>query len=471
MILIYLICAIALGATQFVIRNRQMTHIVAMGTILLQWVLTIYATLHRDETDLFFFKYDGLGILMLWALAIISSVTMLHSTRYIPTPIQYDLNRMTSQYYGAMQILMMALSAAYLSSHIAMTWIFIEVTTLSASALIFYRRDKGSVEATWKYVFACSISLVLVYVGILLITIAMQQNAEEGLSFATLEKYASTMDEFWLKMSMIFILVGYSAKMSLFPMFTAGIDAKDKAPTPAAGLLSSVLMNAGFVAFYRFYKVMQLSAACIWARYVVLGIAIVSLFVAAVYLIRVHNVKRLFAYSSVEHMAVAMLGLAAGGIGTIYCILHVIIHSFVKSSIFLHIAHIYRVYGTKQLSNIGRYIRYTGVGTTIVFLATISITAMPPSGLFFTELMIFKSMIDMHWWICLAVVLILLTVIVWAISRDMFSFLFQKPEEPIEIEPKSVNMPYGEMIGQLLLLFIAIWLGIYTPSFVSDLIL
>lgn len=470
MILIYLIAALIIGTIQFVIRNRRMTHIVATMTIALQWLLTAYATFNRDEIDLTFFKYDGLAILMLWALTIISTVVMLHSTRYIETPLHLDLNRMTAQYYGAMQFLIMALSAACLSNHIAMTWIFVEITTLSASALIFYRRGKGEIEATWKYVFACSISLVFVYVGILFLTIAMQPGMQESLDFASLEKNASAMDQFWLKMAMIFIFVGYSAKMSLVPMFTAGIDAKDEAPTPAAAMLSSVLMNTGFVAFYRFYRVILCSGAYEWGRGVVLAVALISLFVAAVYLIRVHNVKRLFAYSSVEHMAVAMLGLAAGGVGVVYCILHVVIHSFVKSSIFLHISNLYRVYGTKQLSNIGRYMRYSWTGTIIVILATISITAMPPSGLFFTELMIFKSMIDVRWWVWMVIAMLLLTVIVWAISRDMFALIFQKEEEPAATAPKKIHMPALEMAGQLLLLFIAIWLGIHTPSYVLDLL-
>ncbi|MCQ2203955.1 MAG: hypothetical protein MJZ15_05895 [Bacteroidales bacterium] len=468
MTIIYLALAIMLGLVQFMLRNKSLSHIISTLSIILQWAFTVYAFSASGQTEYDFFCFDGLALVMLVALSIISTAAFCHSNHYLAA--DEDTSRVRAQYYGAMQFLTMALTMAVVSVHIAMTWIFVEITTLSASALIFYRRNSGSIEATWKYVFACSISLVFVYVGILFFSIAMGENAETGLTIDELMAHASQLDPFWLKLAFTFILVGYTAKMSLVPMFTAGIDAKDKAPTPAAAMLSSVVMNAGFVGFYRVYGVVAHTEVKKWADMVVLMTGILSIFVAAVYLVRVKNVKRLFAYSSVEHMGVVMLGIAAGGVGIYAGILHLVLHSFVKSAIFMHIGQLYRVYGSKYVDCMGKYLNISGMGGTMLIFAMLCITAMPPSGMFVTEFMVFRSMIDAGQWIVMGVAMILLTVIVWAIGRDMFSILFMHASSENSKAPKIVSAPWYETMFQWVLIILSIWLGLSTPEYVSTLV-
>lgn len=471
MIIAYLVISLLLAAAQFVNRNKIASRTLTTLFIVVQWLLTFHAFDAQGLVEGKFFRYDALGVLLACVLSIVATAAFAHSSRYITAEGKANQSAMRAQYQGAMQILTMALTMAYLSVHIAVTWIFVEITTLSASALIFYRRNAGSVEATWKYVFACSMSLVLVYVGILFFSIALGENAEEGLSFDVLMELAPTLDAAWLKLAFIFILVGYTAKMSLVPMFNAGIDAKDKAPTPAAAMLSSVVMNAGFVGFYRVYAVVAHTEIASWANIVVLITALLSIFVASVYLIRVQNVKRLFAYSSVEHIGVVMLGIAAGGVGVYAAILHLVLHSFAKSAIFMHIAQLYRVFRTKEIRRMGQYFRFSGTGATFLILAMLCITAMPPSGLFVSEFYVFKSMIDSNLWIPMFVAMVLLTVIVWAIARDIFALLFLPPASAVSsLPPRAVAAPWHETLLQFLLIALAMWFGLMTPQFVADLI-
>lgn len=471
MSIIYLIAAVILGLVQFLMRNKNLSHLVSALSIILQWAFTVYAFSSKGVTEYEYFRFDGLGLVMLAVLSLISTSAFCHTNHYLAN--EEDNSRLRAQYFGAMQFLTMALTMATISVHLAMTWIFVEITTLSASALIFYRRNAGSIEATWKYVFACSISLVFVYVGILFFSIAASEinsGAEMELTVDKLMEHASDLDPFWLKLAFIFILVGYTAKMSLVPMFTAGIDAKDKAPTPAAAMLSSVVMNAGFVGFFRVYGVVAHTDVKPWADKVILVTGLVSLFVAAVYLVRVKNVKRLFAYSSVEHMGVVMLGIAVGGLGIYAGILHLVLHSMVKSSIFMHIGQLYRVFGSKYIDCMGKYLNASGIGGTYMIIAMLCITAMPPSGLFVTEFMVFKSMIDCKMWIVMALSMILLTIIVWAISRDMFSILFSHAPSEYSKKPQKVNAPWFETAFQYGLLIISIWMGLMTPECVVELI-
>lgn len=466
----YLVASLLLSAAQIVNRNLTFCRTLVCLFVVMQVALTAYlfATPHIPTS---FFQADGLARLLVLVVTIISAAAFCHSRRYIKGQSIDNDAPVRAQYYGAMSALTMALTLASLSAHLAVTWIFVEITTLSASALIFYRRTAMSIEATWKYVFACSISLVLVYVGILLTSISMGNLVELGLSFDILESHAQELDPFWLKMAFTFIFVGYTAKMGLVPMFTAGIDAKDEAPTPAAAMLSSVVMNAGFVGFFRFYAVLAKTEAFQWARMVVLITALISIFIATVYLVRVNNIKRLFAYSSVEHIGVVMLGVAAGGVGLYAAILHLILHSFAKSAIFMHVGELFRLFGSKMLQHMGHYIRRSGFGAAIVILALLCITAMPPSGMFVSELMVFKSLIDANLWWALIPTVILLCIIVWAISRDTFAILFLPPIGQELVKPGTEGrFPIIEATIQIILLALSIWLGLCTPSFVSELI-
>lgn len=471
MTIIYLIVALALGVLQFANRNVVIRNIVKSVFVVLQWYYTYHVITHIGVSEAVFFKFDSLAIIFIVALAIVSTAAFVHDKDYTKNNIKPEHKGVADgQFAGAMQIMTMALTMAYMSQHVAVTWIFVEITTLCASALIFYRRNASNIEATWKYVFACSISLVLVYVGILFLSISMGKNASSGMLFESFMGNEKSLDTFWLKMAFIFILVGYTAKMSLVPMFTAGIDAKDKAPTPAAAMLSSVVMNAGFIGFYRVYGIVVHTDVKEWADKVLIITGLVSILVAAVYLVRVQNIKRLFAYSSVEHMGVVMLGVASGKAGVFAALLHLLLHTFAKAGVFFHIGQLYRVYGSKQVSKMGRYMNHTGLGAVIVILFMMCITAMPPSGLFVTEFLIFKSMVDAEMWVTMILAMVLLTIIVWAIGRDTFSLLFLHAPSPEAIKPRAIRLPWYEMIMQFILIALAIWLGLATPQWLSDLI-
>jgi len=470
MTIAYLIATIVAGIAQFAVRNKRLSNILVAIAIVSQLCYSAYAVVNYGTTELSFFRFDGLAVIMILTLAIIAIASFVHSNKYISAENIAKSSKIRAQYRGAMQMLTMALTMSYVSVHIALTWVFVEITTLSASALIFYRRNAGSIEATWKYVFACSVSLVFVYVGILFMSLAMGTNATAGLTIDAINANIAQLDKFWLKMAFIFIFVGYTAKASLVPMFTAGIDAKDKAPTPAAAMMSSVLMNAGFVGFYRIYAIVAHTEVKHWVDMVLLLTGLISILVAAVYLVKVDNVKRLFAYSSVEHMGVVVIGVAMGGIGLYAAILHLVLHSFVKSAIFLHIGQLYRVYGSKMISHMGKYFNTSGVGGSFLILAMLSITAMPPSGMFMTELMIFRSMIDAESWAVLIITMILLTTIVWAIGRDVFGILFLHAPSADSHRPQATPIPFCEIAIQFALIIVCIWLGYATPDYVAQLV-
>jgi len=466
MIGIYLAVSLLIGLAFYFVRNHLVNVILAWLFCILQGTLAVYEYTNPNMTQLVYFTPDALAVIFLGVISIISIPVFYHSFVYF-SKHPYKPREM-GMYYAATVILIASISAAYLSNHMGITWVFVELTTLSASALIYHRRNKLTLEGTWKYIFICSISITLVFIGVLFATVAVQQQGINDLFYSNLSQHASTLNVFWMKLAFLFIFTGFTAKAGLVPMYTAGIDAKDKAPYPAAAILASVLMNVGFIGIFRFYEITSHTSIYGWTNKIVLISAILSVFVATVYMLRVKNIKRMMAYSGVEHMGLVMLGIAAGGIGYYAAILHLILHSFAKPALFFQFGQIYRTYGSKSVYDIGHYFRYNITGALVLLFAYFIVTAMPPSGMFVSEFLIFKSLfVSGKLWV-LILVMILLTVIIWAFGKNVFKMLFIKPVDFDDTQLESI--PFSESVSQIILLGLVIYVGLNPPEALVNLI-
>ncbi len=466
MISVFLIGTLLISCGLFFNRSKVFNYLLIVAFIALLLGMSIYGFLNPGFTQLRYFKVDSLGLLMLMAIGIVSIPAFYHGYRYIATHNETPHSR--GLFFAAMVLLISACSMAYISNHIAVTWIFVEITTLSASALIYHHRNIRALEGVWKYVFLCAISITFIYVGILFLSLSFKQAGINDLSFEVLYQHSDKLNPFWLKLSFLFIFTGFTAKLGLVPMYTAGIDAKDKAPSPAGALLASVLMNVGFVGIYRIYAVVAQTPIKAWANTVIIIAALLTIFVAAVYMTRIKNIKRLFAYSGIEHMGLVMLGLATGGIGVYAAILHIILHTFAKSSLFFQYNSIYRIYQSKSVYDLGNYFKYYKAGAIVVLIGFFSATAMPPSGLFVSEFLIFQSLFESHHTAILLFVLLLLTLIIFGFGTNVFKLLFL-PSLTID-EEKVVKISARESFSQYVLLALSIYLAYNPPSFLVLLI-
>lgn len=460
MIATFLIGTLLISGLLLLNKNTILNYVLVIGYTILLWILGFYEYNHLNTVELEYFKPDALSILLLFALCIVSIPAFYHSYRYIATHDETPRSR--GIFFASMVMLISACSMAYISNHIAVTWIFVEITTLSASALIYHHRNIRALEGVWKYVFICALSISFIYIGILFLSLAMKQAGIEDMSFDSIMEHYDMLNLFWLKLSFLFIFTGFTAKIGLVPMYTAGIDAKDKAPAPAGALLSSVLMNMGFVGIYRVYAVVSHTQIQHWASVIIIISALLSIFVATVYMTRIKNIKRMFAYSSIEHMGIVMLGLAVGGIGVYAAILHIILHSFVKPSLFFQFNQIYRVYQSKSMYDVGHYFKYNRAGAIVILLGFISATAMPPSGLFISEFLIFQSLFEAHYFLILIFVLILLTMIIWGFGSNIFKLLFTPPLNIDEKRIPKIN-PF-DSVSQYILLAMAVYFAYNPPA-------
>jgi len=462
----YLISAFAVAGLILINRKTLFNNILIILFGLLQVGFTIYACSNYKNTVLQYFTFDSLGLLLLMTLSIISIPALFHSYLYISRHDETPQSR--SIYFSAIIVLITSISAAYIANHIAVIWIFTEMTTLSASMLIYHHRNKLALEGTWKYVFICAISITFVFIGILFLSLSLQHAGSNDISFANLMAYKDKLNPFWLRLSFLFIFTGFTAKLGLVPMYTAGIDAKDKAPAPAGALLASVLMNLGFIGIFRIYSIVAQTSLFHWANLIIFIAAFLSIFVATVYMTKVVNIKRMFAYSGIEHMGIVMLGIAAGGVGYYAAILHIILHAFVKSSLFFQFNQLYRTFQSKSIQYVGNYFKYNPSGAIVLLLGFISATAMPPSGLFVSEFLIFRSLFEGKYFILLIVILLLLTIVIWAFGKNIMKILFLPVQGLDETKVPRIN-PW-ESLTQYVLLFTAIWLGLNPPSIFVEMI-
>lgn len=457
---IYLISSLVISLFLFFNRNKTLNYLVVGAFVLLQCIFTGYEYKHLNIEEPGYFTPDPLAVIFLIALSLISIPAFYHSYLYFKH--SRDIPRQRGIYYAATVVLIASLSAAYLASHIGVTWIFVELTTLSASALIYHRRNVRTLEGTWKYIFVCSISIMIVFIGILFLTLDLQKEGLNDLSYASLVENAPILNVFWLKLAFLFVFTGYTAKAGLVPMYTAGIDAKDKAPSPAGALFASVLMNVGFIGIYRFYEIISHSSIYNWANKIMLISGVLSVFVATVYMLRVKNLKRMLAYSGVYHMGLVVIGLASGGVGRYAAILHLVLHTLAKPTLFFQTGQIYRIYNSKSIYDIGNYFKYNTSGALVMLFAFFIITAMPPSGMFISEFLIFSSLFESGYWGILAFILLLLTLIIWSFGKNMFKMLFIPPvgfnDEHVE------KIPAVESFSHFVLLAMVIYLGLNPPA-------
>ncbi len=435
-----------------------------LAFLLTQAVVTSIVTLNPEVIGFQFFFADRFAKLLTVILFILVSASVYYSFIYLKS--RCDSFKTQKIYFISLIIFTSSLTGAYLSNHFGLMWIFIELTTMSAALLVYHHRSEKALEAAWKYIFVCTLSITIVFIGILFLAQASKKIPDADLSFSWLVSHASQLSPFWLKAAFVFIFVGFTAKAGLVPMFTAGVDAKDKAPTPVAALFSSVLLNAGFLGIFRIFHIVSATPIVSWSKSIMFISGVLSVFVAAVYMLKIKNMKRMLAYSSIEHMGIIVIGFAVGGIGYYAALLHLVIHSFAKSTLFFQLGQVSRIYHTMNTHEAGRYYQFNKAGAIVLLLGFFCITALPPTGLFVSEFLVFQSLIDKGHYIVISILIVLMAFIVYAVGQNMFNLLFGKND--VEMPHGIERIPYRESIFQLVILVLVMGLGVYIPLPLND---
>jgi hydrogenase-4 component F len=466
-LLIYFIAVFGLAVFVFSIRKKTAQYLAAAVFCVVQLTFNYFLFVEKDFFSGIFFRPDALSTIFISILTITGTTTIISSFIYF-SKRQERLQR-RSLYLASLFLLFGCMTGAFLSDNINILWILAEATTLCISLLIYHERTEEALEATWKYFFVSTIGLSFSFIGILLLNAATNVSGFSSFTFSSMmSEQVLITNEFLFQISFLLIVIGFSVKMEVFPLHTVCIDALSIAPGPVSAIVSTSLMNVGFVSVFRFYQLFAHTSLSDWMSHVMMIIGILSLLVATVYMLKVDNYKRLIAYSSVEHMGLITIGLSIGGIAYYAIILHLIIHSFTKAGLFYQTSQFVRIFKTKNIAETGGYFGISPSGGVLVLLLFLVIMGIPPSGLFFTKLMIFQSLLAGGYLWLIIIMLILLVFILWAFGKNIFHILFLKA--PLALEENKPKISFWENVPQYFLLIIALCIGLNPPVFLTDLI-
>lgn len=408
-----------------------------------------------------YFVIDSLNIFFLLILAIVSVGVAIYNHGFMKDlKVAADTR---NKYTISLILFVLSMAGATLSNNLGLSWVFIEATTLTSAYLIYFNRTKHAVEAAWKYVFICSIGISLAFVGIILLLIGT--GSINSLFYDDLYANAAIINPSWLKLSFVFILVGFGTKIGLAPVHAWLPDAHSEAPSPISALLSATLLNSAFLILLRYYKLMELANLGGFARTLLIVMGLLSVFITAVFVFNINNYKRMLAYSSIENMGIATLGIAVGGLGIYAAMLHLFAHSLIKSSFFLTAGNILKLFETKSINDISGVLQKDRLTGWMWILCFVGISGIPPSPIFISEVILIREMF-VKGQIALAIaLLVLLTIIIYGIGRAVLKMSFGDL-----ITQGKTRLSAFMYVPQTAFITLFITLGIYIPPYFNTMI-
>jgi len=359
-------------------------------------------------------------------------------------------------------VFLAAMTLAVAARHLGLLWMAVEATTIASAPLIYFNRNRLSIEATWKYLLLCSVGIALAMLGILFVAYAalLGGGIPVSLQFDDLLAGAATLSPPWLHAGFVFMLVGFGTKMGLAPLHSWKPDAYGEAPGMVGALLAGGLTSVAFLAILRGLQLMNAAGDGAMARQALLGMGLLSLLVAAVFMVRQPDIKRLLAYSSVEHMGILAIGVGIGGLATFGAMLHLVNNALTKGCLFLSAGNIQRAYDSKRLSEVHGALATLPVSGAIFLAGFLAVTGSPPFGPFMSEFTILRGIFGNGQ---LAIGLVMLLLLATVFIGMGATVLTATQGEPVQLDT-SFHDSALLVASPLVFLLLVLLLGVYLPS-------
>ena len=405
---------------------------------------------------------DDLNKVFIVLTTFVGFTTSVFSASYIGHEIEIGRLTPTSvRFYHAMyQALMFAMNLALVANNIGLMWVAIEMATLTTVLMVGIYRTHEALEAAWKYFILGSVGIALALFGTILVYMAARPVIGEGVEamvWTVLVQHAAKFDPALLNVAFIFLLLGYGTKVGLAPLHAWLPDAHAEGPTPISAVLSGLLLNVALYALLRFKMLLALNPAAIAPGPLMVIMGLISCLFAAFMLYRRRDIKRMFAYSSIEHMGIIVFAFGMGGaLANFAGLLHMTMHSLTKSAIFFAVGHIAQVKGTQKIADMGGLTVTNPVLGWGLVLGVVAIAGLPPLGIFMSEFLVVSSTFAREPW--LAVILALgILVALGGLFLRLNTIAFGAPRGPTA----KAEASYVPMFTHLALVFTA---GIYMPQ-------
>jgi hydrogenase-4 component F len=404
---------------------------------------------------------DDLNNVFIVLTTFVGFTTSVFSASYISHEL--EIGRLTPTYlrfYHAMyQILMFAMNLALVANNIGLIWVAIELATLTTVLMVGIYRTHEALEAAWKYFILGSVGIALALFGTILIYMAARPVVGEGIDamvWTTLVKQAQGFDPALLNVAFVFLLLGYGTKVGLAPLHAWLPDAHAEGPTPISAVLSGLLLNVALYALLRFKMLLAMNPKALAPGPLMVTMGLISVVFASFMLYRRRDIKRMFAYSSIEHMGIIVFAFGMGGpLANFAGLLHMTMHSLTKSAIFYAVGHIAQIKGTQKITEMGGLTHTNPVLGWGLALGVVAIAGLPPSGIFMSEFLVVSSTFAREPLLAIPLVFGILLAL-GALFLRLSSIAFGEPRGPVAASDAS----YVPMFAHLAIVFA---IGIYMP--------
>ena len=345
---------------------------------------------------------DALTAVLILVISVVGAVSILYSLSYLRREVALGhlTAGQTRWYFLWLHLFIFCMLLVALAANLGVLWVAMECTTVVSGVLVGFYRKPESLEAAWKYVVICSLGIALALFGTVLIYYSAVQVLGQGtdaLNWATLRGVAPRLDPSLARLSFAFVLVGYGTKAGLAPMHTWLPDAHSQAPSPVSAVLSAVLLNCALYAILRFHALTIRAVGPDFSTHLLLAFGLLSIAIAVPFLIIQHDLKRLLAYSSMEHVGIITTAVGIGGkLGLFAALLHLINHAAAKSTMFLGSGTVIQRLGTRNIHRLGGAGRVAPGLAALVLLGGLALAGSPPFSPFIGEFTAVRAAFSGH---------------------------------------------------------------------------
>jgi len=431
-------------------------------------LLLAFEVLGKDSLDALngWFHLDAYNVFLVALTAFVGMTTTIFSKPYMQHELEIGRvnERRLRLYHSMYQLFQFGMLLGFTTNNIGVLWVSLELATLATVLLVSLYRTPASIAAAWKYFILCGMGIALALFGTILVfftSSAILGHGNEALTWTLLYAQSSQLDPAVMSIAFCFLMVGYGTKVGLVPMHAWLPDAHGEGPTPVSAVLSGLLLNLALYALVRFKMLVDGSTNTDMAGHIMMGFGMVSLLVAAMSLHKQRDIKRMFSFSSIEHMALMTF---AFGIGTplaaFAALLHMTVHSLVKSGIFFTVGHAAQVMGTQKMSEIrGLIYHHPGIGWGLL-IGTAAIAGFPPFGVFMSEFLLFTATLESYPWLAVPLLLGLL-IAMGGLFRFVQPMVYGETAEHakhVHVNMMPVYIHFG----------LALLLGLSIPVFLSE---
>lgn len=424
--------------------------------------------LHAQAFDAFegWFHLDAYNVFLVVLTSFVGMTTTIFSGPYMRHELEngrVDLLGLRL-YHSMFQLFQLGMLLGFTTNNIGILWVSLELATLATVLLVSLYRTPASIAAAWKYFILCGMGIALALFGTVLVFFTSSNvlgHGNEALTWTLLYAHAASLDPAVMSIAFCFLMVGYGTKVGLAPMHAWLPDAHGEGPTPVSAVLSGLLLNLALYALVRCKMLVDGATGTDMAGHMMMGFGLLSLGVAALSLHKQRDIKRMFSFSSVEHMGLITFAFGIGTpLASFAALLHMTAHSLVKSGIFFTVGHAAQAMGTQKMSEIQGLIKHhPGVGWGLI-IGTVAIAGFPPFAVFTSEFLLFTAALEAYPWTTLPLMAGLLVAMA-GLFRFVQPMVYGEP-------PEHARHVHVNMLPVYVHFGLALALGLAIPSFLAD---